>query len=186
MHIKFCRCTNLLGTTYIFCLQFLFVCISVQFCFGYSRTYKDFLSCCLYHPTILSLSPAVSFIQQFVRLSHWLLRLFVCQSSSPLCVIERERKREFNFSSVNLLGFSSLYARLQEGREEWIPPTSVTRCRNKKLPNFPQSCPIGAHGRFYFKSALFQNSRKKFIIFGKLLQKELWPRSFKNSPIWSH
>ena len=59
-----------------------------------------------------------------------------------------------------------------------------------------KSCPISlkvvqlpsTHGSFYFKSATFQNSRKICIIFGQLLKKELWPRSFKNitlPPLWT-
>ena len=60
--------------------------------------------------------------------------------------------------------------------------TSVTRCWNKRLPNFLQSCPISAHGRFYFKSATFQNSRKIFIIFWQLLKKGIMAKMFQKQP----
>ena len=60
--------------------------------------------------------------------------------------------------------------------------TSVTRCWNKRLPKFLQSFPVGVHGRFYFKSATFQKSRKNFIIFWQLLKQEIMAKMFQKQP----
>ena len=51
---------------------------------------------------------------------------------------------------------------------------------------FPKTCPKSSHSSFYFKCDPFRNSSESILIHGRILHKNLSPRTFKTRPIWSH
>ena len=65
--------------------------------------------------------------------------------------------------------------------------SNVTRCLHKNRFNFLKSCPKSRHGSFYFKNDALKKATKVIKYFGQLpMQENLFPRTLKNRPIWSH
>ena len=63
---------------------------------------------------------------------------------------------------------------------------SVTMCCNKNSPTFLKVAQKVAIKSVFLKRHVCQNMPKSSEIFWLLLLENLLPRSFKNSPIWSH
>ena len=69
-------------------------------------------------------------------------------------------------------------------RDLWVKvndKTCVTRCWNKNWPKFSKSCPKSTLNTFTLKGMFFKKPLKS-----PNMQANLLPKSYKNSPLWSH